>query len=490
MDKLVRAHLCNTFEIEYMIATCLIANRFNQSDDDAKDIFAIVADTINTFRTSYVVARHDFERIYKKWISLGLSNKYTGLSSELAWIANIDVSEKLEILVSEFQQIPNLRNLARIDFLKRQLKGSVFEKYNYNRSSLFPIKFRSGLPKAIHISPYQSMSLGHMVFYAYALAATELRSDTTIYAWSINHLNVCPELLEAISKTQSRFIVCSQIWEISQSSAIDALNTDHLFHFKNYVYPIESIPTYNLLTSSLRTSRGQIMESPSIFCHVRTSDFKNDKSSAEASLRNSDPQHLINALDVLFPDSMICITAPGSFASKSPARFIFEDSSTSVKRNKQLFDLFSSDILVAPSSGFSLFASYGPQKLWYHNSTNLLTAYPLPCTHLISPKRLRPKAELSNLTASEKALILLYGDYNSLFSCFELIELSESELIEEGNLFKRCCSGAACEKAVDIIDTLFDIAQADGLNRRFKRPSPRWVSNATKSNFMSILLAS
>ena len=322
-----------------------------------------------------------------------------------------------------------------------------------------------------------------MVFYAYALAYLEATPERKLVAWVKPHLCACPELLSIVHTHCASLSIRENPWSMDKQTALDVINTDHLFHFMHFAFPLLSLKTNNRLTKKLKVHYISPCSKQKIFCHVRTSDYKHDLHDNNATFRNSDPSVIANALERIFPGDTIYLSSiPSSSVIKK--NYIYEDVATSKGRAKQMQDLFQSDILVTPTSGFTLFAHYGPQKLWFYNATCLLASYPLPSRHLISPKCMTPKPKLAELTSNSLATMLL-DDWNSLHAYVDFKELTEEELVEEGLLMQRIWNSPTFWESQDIapflrskLNPVGQLASHDPLPVR--RVSSRTLRNISK----------
>ena len=483
--QLHRAHLCNVFDFEYRIATTLIANGYSQAASHSQQVLTVAKEAISTFQKYYTIPEQILSKILDYSEQFDLLEKYPGLASELASSSNLSPLKQLEYTKIDYLRKPSLRLLSRAERLKRVLgirPRSALITCVFDQNNLFEIAQKTLSYSSIHISSYQSMSLGHMVFYAYALTYSKQKQNLSVTAWSKRDVSVCPELLDLIEDKDNQLCIQSNPWIIDRSTANDALETDHLFHQLHIVYPIKDLSTRNEFNQSLKKQM-QETKKQSIFCHVRTSDYKKDGGDKNATLRNSNPKNLIAALTHLYPNNKVNLTT--SDCANIPANICIQDTKTSEGRLLQMRNLISSDILITPCSGFTLFSQYGPQKLWYFNATHLFLPYPLPDNHLISPKRLEPKSTLKRFTPAELALMLL-EDWNELKDHVEYVELTIDELIEEGKIFNQKLNSGDNSCCINIAEELMQMAELNHNASLDLSVQKRFVSNATIKNIRDI----
>lgn len=449
--NLHRAHLCNVFDLEYRLVSALIADGFTHKTAGGDCIRRLVNNVIECFYQNFYISGSHYHLFERECRLLNIGERFPALLAEITWSANIILKEKHVTLLRSYKDNQNLRTLSRIERLTRLRKQAEGKElkflYLFDQSNLPGISRSTDESLSIHISPYQSMSLGHMVFYAYALASLENRPNRRLIIWARPNTSACHELLTLISRVERNVEIMTDPWALTQSEASEALQTDHLFHFMHYAYPINTVSTYNKLTRRLQILANKRSINQNVFCHVRTSDYKQDVQDINATSRNSDPKIIAQVVDRIFASNTIYMSCPSSLVQVN--KFVFEDPSSPIGRKKQMLDLFSSEILITPTSGFTLFAHFGPQHLWFYNATHFLFSYPLPESHLISPKRMTPKANLTNLTPKDLARMLL-DDFNTLHDYIEFSELSYNELCVEGELFKQVYEHKSFEYTVDI----------------------------------------
>ena len=267
-----------------------------------------------------------------------------------------------------------------------------------------------------------------MVFYAYALTYIKQKQNLSVTAWSKRDVSVCPELLDLIEDKDNQLCIQSNPWIIDRSTANDALETDHLFHQLHIVYPIKDLSTRNEFNQILK-KQVQETKKQSIFCHVRTSDYKKDGGDKNATLRNSNPKNLIAALTHLYPNNKVNLTT--SDCANIPANICIQDTKTSEGRLLQM-QLIIRHLNYTMFRIYTIFTIWASKVMVFQCNTSIFT-YPLPDNHLISPKRLEPKSTLKRFTPAELALMLL-EDWNELKDHVEYVELTIDELIEEEDL--------------------------------------------------------
>ncbi len=487
-----RAHFCNVYDLEYRLASTLIAGGLTPSSSDSRLINFIINKIISEFKCSFQISQSFFCEVFEYCCQNQLIEKYPGLASEIAWSSCISPSNQLDILINDYRLMPTTRLLARIKQLKRKLGEKSNNKCTYysqyDLSEIFPIFSSSKESFTIHVSPYQSMSFGHMIFYAYAIAFADTKPASLVKAWVKREYCASQELLEILGSTFSNFDICEDLWAMTQGTAQEILNTDALFHFMHFLYPIRTISTMNNVTQKIRSKfkyRESLGGNPrNIFCHVRTPHYKNDDQDKNARIRNSNPIFIIEALQYLFSDSHIFATSPPLTYNQTSPNISFECIDSESGRANQIEHLALSQYLVAPTSGFTLFANYGPQKLWFYNATCLLASYPIPSTHFISPKKLIPKKSLRQLSKKKLALFLL-DDWNQLYDYCDIQELSYDELVREGKLAKMHLFSIESKRQINICEYLGSYLDGFSLSSDL---CPRNVSYASFENIYSLFV--
>ncbi len=145
------------------------------------------------------------------------------------------------------------------------------------------------------------------------------------------------------------------------------MNSDHLLHYLNVLYPLATMKSNDIVSSTIRnyySDRCYDLSRKVIFSHVRTSEYKNDQNNPDASFRNSSPSIIAKTLDKEFDQisDAIYLAYSGSSDIDAPTVQLLA-SSTSDERSNQLEKLFIADTLVASTSGFTLFSHFGDHKL-------------------------------------------------------------------------------------------------------------------------------
>jgi len=485
---LLKSHYCNAFDLEYRLASCLIAGGFEPNSHNSTDILSIVQQYITSFRKNFFISSRIYHQISALCASKGYFCLYPGFASELAWSSQISDEEKLQVLKADHLLKPTLRTLTRIERITRLRKKAISSTQLclYDQSALYAIVKDVSKHDAVHIAPYQALSLGHMVFYAYALAATEGSPLTKVTAWNRMEYCVNPELIETICENSSRFITRDDPWNIDKTTANEIVDTDHLFHFLHFVFPIGLLSTDSTLAKRLRETASNQEGPPNVFCHVRTGHYKGDTADPNASMRNSDPSIIIGAAATVFPMNKIFLTVPAEYSDLKSSNMDLQKTASAHDRKAQIRNLIKSDILVSPASGFTLFSHFGPQQLWFFNATDLLLAYPLPKVHLISPKILVPKKSLEALTQHALALLLL-DNWNHLLNYVHLHELDQDKLEEEGELFLSSSRNDEPAHVVDIVSYLYPIARSNAAKAVPRIYGKRLVSLRTFENIRTLL---
>ena len=321
--QLHRAHLCNVFDFEYRIATTLIANGYSQAASHSQQVLTVAKEAISTFQKYYTIPEQILSKILVYSEQFDLLEKYPGLASELASSSNLSPLKQLEYTKIDYLRKPSLRLLSRAERLKRVLgirPRSALITCVFDQNNLFEIAQKTLSYSSIHISPYQSMSLGHMVFYAYALTYIKQKQNLSVILVQKRRISMS-QLLDLIEDKDNQLCIQSNPWIIDRSTANDALETDHLFHQLHIVYPIKDLSTRNEFNQSLKKQM-QETKKQSIFCHVRTSDYKKDGGDKNATLRNSNPKNLIAALTHLYPNNKVNLTT--SDCANIPANIAYK----------------------------------------------------------------------------------------------------------------------------------------------------------------------
>ena len=240
------------------------------------------------------------------------------------------------------------------------------------------------------------------------------------------------------------------------------MNSDHLLHYLNVLYPLATMKSNDIVSSTIRnyySDRCYDLSRKVIFSHVRTSECKHDQNNPDTSFRNSSPSIIAKIIDKEFGQisDAIYLAYSGSSDIDAPTVQLLA-SSTSDERSNQLEKLFIADTLVASTSGFTLFSHFGDHKLWFYNATTFVLGYPLPDVHQITPKRIY-RRENSTISPSEMAYRLLY-DWNSLHEELYFRELNLEEMCFEARLFKSYIDGQY-KDFVDPISCLEQIARKE-----------------------------
>lgn len=460
LPPLMRAHQCNIWDLEYR----LLSSYASSMDDNANLdplIVGLIAGIVGRFASRYVLDQEYCSSIVG---SLPGCSTFASLKAEITASSNAPNSHKHTVLKELYTLAPNNRTASYIYRYCQAVigsKGGASEALTarispYIQERLFTISqrvFSFGI-RSIHIAPYNSMSMGHLAFYGYALKYAH-KNNLELVCWVNPSLSCCPEFFTHILPM---FPFCRVVSDLNAlccpGISREVLATDRIFHFLYSSFLLENLQNkqeYCLAFSDYIEPRSR-----SEIVHCRSSLYKNDAFDKNASVRNSDPSVLLRVLERFPspPKTPTVFYSDQKMPNSGDMKVVVPNSSSA--RIEQMHNLMTAQTLICGTSGIATMSIFGAANYWHHNSMSLLVKYPIPAIHLFSPKIIQPSTEaiLGGLSRRKLCLALL-DDWVLLNGQFYFNELSYEDLLYEANLFRMIQKGLVNNgAALDIIPLL------------------------------------
>jgi hypothetical protein len=471
LPPLMRAHQCNIWDLEYR----LLSSYASSMDDNASLdplIVGLIADIAERFATHYVLDQEYCSSIVSR---LPGCSTFASLKAEITASSNAPYSDKHTVLKELYTLAPSNRIASYIyrycqvaigskgssEALTARISPYIQERLSAISQRVFSFGIRS-----IHVAPYNSMSMGHLAFYGYAMKYAH-KNNLELVCWVNPSLTCCPEFFTHILP---KFPFCRVVSDLNAlccpGTSREVLATDRIFHFLYSSFLLENLQEeqeYCLAFSDYIEPRSR-----SEIVHCRSSLYKNDASDKNASVRNSDPSVLLRVLEEFpSPPETPTVFYSDQKMPNSPDMKVVVPNSPSA-RIEQMYTLITAQTLICGTSGMATMSIFGAANYWHHNSMSLLVKYPIPAIHLFSPKIIQPSTEtiLGGLSRRELCLALL-DDWVLLNGQFCFHELSYDELLYEANLFRAIQKGLANNgAALDIIPLLMKHAGISSFSRK------------------------